>query len=122
MIGHTEEGYGIDWKPYGLVSGSYDGQILVWKDVYNTNNAPTFEGKYQDKIEDTKWFDENVLLAVSDDGFMSMWDVRSKKNVGKYQWHTAELNTLDINSFQKELVVTGTGTGLIKLWDLRSPS
>lgn len=42
--------------------------------------------------------------------------------MANYQWHTSELNSLDINPFQKELIVVGTGSGLVKLWDLRSPN
>lgn len=76
LTGHEEEGYGIDWKSQGIVSGAYDGQVLVWKDVYATNTVPTFAGKYTDKIEDTKWIDENAFLAVADDGCATVWDVR----------------------------------------------
>jgi histone-binding protein RBBP4 len=33
LVGHTKEGYGLSWnekKPGYIVSGGYDGRILVW--------------------------------------------------------------------------------------------
>lgn len=34
LAGHTEEGYALDWRAQGLLSGSYDKKILMWRDVY----------------------------------------------------------------------------------------
>lgn len=33
LAGHTEEGYAIDWQAQGLLSGAYDCQVLMWRDV-----------------------------------------------------------------------------------------
>lgn len=33
LTGHEAEGYAMDWKPQGLLSGAYDGKIIIWTNI-----------------------------------------------------------------------------------------
>ena len=45
------EGFAIDWKAQGLVSGDFNGDIRIWKNI----EEGAFEFHYESNIEDTKW-------------------------------------------------------------------
>lgn len=66
------EGFAIDWKSYGLVSGDFNGDIRVWNNI----EEDSLHYHYESNVEDTKWVVENVLVSVSDNGYMNFWDIR----------------------------------------------
>lgn len=71
------EGFAIEWKKQGLVSGDFNGDIKVWKDI----EADPLQFHYESNIEDTKWVDDEIVVSVGDDGFMNFWDLRTKNGV-----------------------------------------
>ena len=66
------EGFALDWKSQGLLSGDFNGDIRVWTNL--ENDCSIFN--YESSVEDTKWVAEDVFVSVSDNGFMNFWDLR----------------------------------------------
>lgn len=116
LTGQTEEGYALDWRKQGLLSGSYDGQIIIWRDV---DKPAIFSGKCKDKVEDTKWVDDNLFLAVTDGGLLYQWDARQKDPLLQFQAHTGDVYTLDVNHSNPNMVLTGGDDHSVRIWDRR---
>jgi hypothetical protein len=45
------EGFAIEWKKQGLISGDFNGDIKIWKDIEQDYS----QFHYESNVEDTKW-------------------------------------------------------------------
>ena len=91
LLGHTREGYGLDWNPTQqglLLSGSDDNRICLWDIGQPDQLSPTIDpltswDAHTQVVEDVCWnhHDLNEFASVSDDKKLKFWDARSP-NVG----------------------------------------
>lgn len=116
LAGHKEEGYAIDWNRQGLLSGAYDCQLLMWRDI---DQPVAFVASCSDKIEDVKWIDENAFFAVTDGGLLYQWDVRQKEAVISFKAHFGDAYSIDVNSINSEMLLTGGDDNAVRIWDRR---
>ncbi len=114
------EGFAIDWKAQGLVSGDFNGDIRIWKNV----EEGALEFHYESNIEDTKWVVEDVVVSVSDNGFMNFWDIREKKGIVQSVLTTndekKEVYSVAVNPFRNNIILTGGEDQSVKIWDTRN--
>lgn len=134
-----------------IASASNDGSIALW-DLQNQFKAPpkkklslqsnsnsTSSCKITtpDKIipahdygvNEIKWIPDHdsLLLSVGEDSTCKLWDMRLPNNANmirsiEVQGDSDPLNTVDVSPFQTFQFVTGSGSGKIHLFDIRSPN
>uniref|UniRef100_A0A8C9HAZ8 Chromatin assembly factor 1 P55 subunit n=1 Tax=Piliocolobus tephrosceles TaxID=591936 RepID=A0A8C9HAZ8_9PRIM len=75
---------------------------------YN-NNVP---------LQDCCWR-ENSILTVSDDGYINIYDIRSKSVECSIKAATRTLTTVDVNPHNTNIYATGGANKEIDLWDIR---
>lgn len=86
LLGHTKEGYGLDWNPNQLgllLSGSDDNKICLWDINQPDQLSPTLDplrkwDAHQQVVEDVAWncFTLHEFASVSDDKKLKIWDMR----------------------------------------------
>ena len=130
LLGHTREGYGLDWNPNRrgmLLSGADDNRICLWDVSQPDQLSPTidplstFESHTQ-VVEDVCWnnHDENEFASVSDDKKLKIWDIRQKQPSQSIEAHVAEIMAVDYSPFDKSLMLTGSADRSIAVWDTRN--
>jgi len=126
-VGHSEEGYGLDWSPRTpghLLSCGGDGTYL-WN-IDRSTSAPegiqplrTFSGS----VADCAWdpFKTDVFATVSLEGKIgaTKWDIRDSKPVFNIEYEGEELNSLSFNPLKEHIFVTGGSGKVVHLWDDR---
>lgn len=109
LLGHSKEGYGLDWNPINagvLLSGSDDNKICLWDVNQPDQLSPTidplctFESHTQ-VVEDVCWnkHDGNQFASVSDDKKLKIWDMRNKSPANSIEAHVAEILSVDYSPF-----------------------
>jgi WD40 repeat protein len=67
-------------------------------------------------------FQGDLLIAVSDDKSISVYDMRCDKvQFSIDNAHDAEIMCLDCYPFQENFILTGSMDTTVKLWDMRQP-
>ncbi|CCK67996.1 WD40 repeat domain-containing protein KNAG_0A03080 [Huiozyma naganishii CBS 8797] len=69
-----------------------------------------------------RFFDNYTFGSCSDDNTIRFWDIRTadKPIFSLSEPKNGKLTAFDASQITNELFVTGTSTGVIKLWDIRS--
>ena len=101
------EGFALEWKAQGLVSGDFNGNLNVWK---NIEEEASNKYQYEVAIEDSKWVGEDIIVTVGDDGYMNFWDVRQKKivrNVMTTNNEKKEVYSVAVNPYRNHIILTG---------------
>lgn len=73
-------------------------------------------------VEDTKWINDDIFASVSDDGYLSFWDLRSGNIVQQVLTATdkKEVYTVSPNPHHQHLILTGGEDEAVKIWDTRN--
>ncbi|KAK5780018.1 uncharacterized protein PWA37_001607 [Arxiozyma heterogenica] len=69
-----------------------------------------------------RFFDNNIFGLCSDDNTVRFWDVRTANEpiFSLSEPKNGKLTAFDASQVTNELFITGTSTGVIKLWDIRA--
>ncbi|PHJ16545.1 wd-40 repeat [Cystoisospora suis] len=137
LYGHSAEGWGLDWAPPSsgksacVASASDDALVCVW-DIQakpsSSKRIPPLHKLVGDSnmrpLQDVRWKtgegEGEILLAVGDDGYLSMWDLRaSHLPVLRTQCSGTCLNALALNEHAPSVVATGGSDQGVNIWDLR---
>jgi histone-binding protein RBBP4 len=142
--GHTQEGYGLSWsklKEGYLLSGSQDQTVCLW-DIQatgtssTTSTTTTAAGRQIDPIaifkghtavvEDIDWHpkDPNMIVSVSDDRTIRLWDIRDGATKGHSHIvenaHTGDINGVAFNPVMEYTLATASADTTVAIWDLRN--
>lgn len=123
------EGYGLDWSPLintgALLSGDCLGRIHLTTRTTSswvTDKTPFFAS--QASIEDIQWStSENTVFATGGcDGYVRIWDTRSKKHqpVISVAASKLDVNVISWSNKITHLLASGHDDGTWGVWDLRS--
>lgn len=134
-----------------IASASNDGSIAVW-DLQSQFKAPpkkklslqsnsnitnSCKLSTPDKnipahdygVNEIRWIPDHdsLILSVGEDSTSKLWDIRLPNNASMIKSMSVEgnsdpLNTVDVSPFQTFQFVTGTGSGHIHIFDIRSPN
>jgi histone-binding protein RBBP4 len=136
-LGHEAEGYAIDWSPINkgqIVSGADDGSICRWDlGSLSRDSAATAEAvvnipkAHEGATEDVQWHaqHDHLFASCGDDGYVRVWDTRSKDPCVAAQSikaHDAEINAISFAPSQEFTIVSGSSDKTLKLWDMRNTS
>lgn len=133
LVGHTMEGYGLDWNPVTtgrIASGGDDMRICVWDvppggPMHGRSVQPLMTlSSHTAVVEDVAWHRRHadVLASAGDDRRLLIWDTRdsSGKPRGDYVAHEDSINCLSFNPFQEFLLASGSSDNTVALWDTRN--
>ncbi|KAI5954465.1 rrb1 [Candida jiufengensis] len=123
------EGYGLDWSPLintgALLTGDVSGRIhLTTRTSSNwvTDKTPFFAS--DSSIEDIQWStgESTVFATAGCDGFVRIWDTRSKKHKPALSVKATEsdVNVISWCSKINHLLASGHDDGTWSVWDLRN--
>jgi WD40 repeat protein len=71
LFGHTDIVSSVDWSPYGLASGSWDGSVKIW-DVSTGEVLQTFVA-HNGYVSAVSWSFDGLLASGSEDGAAIIW-------------------------------------------------
>lgn len=128
------EGYAVDWSPLNskkasILTGDVSGRIYLtvrteagWstdKTAFTTGK----EGK-NNSVEEIQWSksEECVFASGGSDGFIRIWDTRSKKHQPSLSIKASntDINVMTWNPKASNLLASGDDNGKWGVWDLRS--
>ncbi|KAJ1544544.1 ribosome biosynthesis protein rrb1 [Nowakowskiella sp. JEL0078] len=99
---HKTEGYGLDWSPISpgrLLSG--DNAQKIYLTQYASSGEFVTESQpfigHSSSVEDIQWSpgEENVFVSAGADGFIKVWDLRTKKEAMLgIQAHDCDVNVI----------------------------
>lgn len=123
------EGYALDWSPLNpagsLVTGDISGRIHLTtrsQSGWTTDRTP-FLGS-EGSVEELQWSrsEKNVFASGGSDGFIRIWDTRSKKHKPALSVKATDvdINVMSWNSKVSYLLASGHDDGQWGVWDLRS--
>ena len=126
LKGQTKIGYGLSWNPIEeglIISSSYDHSICLW-DINSNKNDPL--KKYNEhtlECEDVCFSKKNgnIFLSCGDDKMIKIFDKRADKSMNSIEGHSDFINSIDLNSVNENIYITGSKDNTIALWDLRKP-
>jgi histone-binding protein RBBP4 len=130
LIGHTREGYGLDWSPVAegyLASGAEDHVVCVWNIAGASQQSLTIDPlrtlrAHSNIVEDVSWssFDGNLLASVGDDNKLILWDMRADGPTHIIDAHGQEVNSVDFNKRSDVLLATSSSDRTVAIWDIRN--
>ncbi|KAH3900968.1 probable Ribosome assembly protein RRB1 [Saccharomycodes ludwigii] len=123
------EGYGLDWSPLikngALLSGDCSGRIFFTQRTTSkwvTDKQP-FTVDNNKSIEDIQWSraEPTVFATCGCDGFIRIWDTRSKKHKPaiSVKASNTDVNVISWNEKIGYLLASGDDNGTWGVWDLR---
>lgn len=89
--------------------------------IFFSSSYKIFNYLLEDGLYDCCWCEdsESILISVSGDGTIKVWDTSSVDNPRKsYEEHSKEIYSVDYNLVGKETFITGSWDNTIKLWSL----
>lgn len=105
-------------------SGSEENSILKIADNYGKPGEilRTIHVPNTTVTHTVRFFDNNVFGSCSDDNTVRFWDIRTanKPIFSLSEPKNGRLTAFDASQITNELFITGTSTGVIKLWDIRA--
>ncbi|KAI1432662.1 WD domain-containing protein [Xylaria sp. CBS 124048] len=134
LVGHTQEGFGLNWSPHAegsLASGSEDQTVCLWdlkslQNGKNTLNPSRRFAHHANIVNDVQYhpISRHFIGTVSDDLTLQILDVRQASNsqsvlIAK-NGHSDAINALAFNPSTEVLVATASADKTIGIWDLRN--
>ena len=125
LVGHKEEGFGLDWSTvtYGrLATAGLDQIVCIW-DVGATGTQKPIRqlARHRAVIGEVSWsaHQPDLLASVGDDKKLILWDVRQNEPVHVLDAHDQEVNSVDFNKKDPHLLATGSSDKSAAIWDQR---
>lgn len=122
------EGYGLDWSSVengNLLTGDVSGRIYLT--TRNNDKYVTDKNPYQinnSSIEDIQWSktEKTVFATAGIDGFIRIWDTRSKKHKPSIsvKASNSDINVISWCDKIDYLLASGHDDGSWGVWDLRN--
>ncbi|XP_073147166.1 uncharacterized protein [Henckelia pumila] len=112
---------GIVMDPFSiskLYSSCYDGFVRlldIEKEVFDM----VYASEYTVYSMSLNPHDNKSLYLSEGRGGMKLWDLRAGKSISSCDLHENRINTLDFNSENSNIMVTGSTDGTACIWDLR---
>lgn len=123
------EGYALDWSPMiksgSLLTGDCSGQIYLTQRGTSkwTTDKQAFSVGNNKSIEDLQWSstESTVFASCGVDGFIRIWDTRSKKHIPalSVKASNTDVNVISWSSKVGYLLASGDDNGSWGVWDLR---
>ncbi|XP_065345086.1 periodic tryptophan protein 1 homolog [Cloeon dipterum] len=104
-------------QAHGLLTGSCDKTVRL----FDCRTDSLFnEWELPGEVEKVVWnhFEEYNFLASTDNGQVNYYDVRNKDPIWTLQAHTKEVTGLSLSCSCPGLLVTGSMTGELFIWDM----
>jgi len=125
LIGHKQEGFGLDWSPVTLgrlASGGIDKVVCLWDVGSASTQSPVRQlGRHTEVISEVAWsgHQADLLASVGDDRKLILWDCRQNEPAHCLDAHEAEINAVDFNKKDPNLLATGSTDKTVAIWDQR---
>ena len=116
-----------------LLSGSEDTQLCLFDINAGANSTEktgrqvkpisTFQG-HTETVEDVDWHakDPNMIVSVSDDKSIRIWDIRESSKAAHIvaSAHEGDINCVSCNPINEMMFATGSSDKTVALWDFRN--
>ena len=100
-----------------VISGSYDGSVMVWDTATGLQVGTTIEG-HEDLVNDVAVTpDGQRFVSVSWDEKVSVWDRETHEQLAVLEGHSAWVNCVEISADGKT-AITGSWDRTVQMWDL----
>ncbi|KAK9448460.1 WD40-repeat-containing domain protein [Limtongia smithiae] len=126
------EGYAVDWSPLAvsgqLLTGDVTGRIHLstrGTASWSTDKTPfCVSSSNAASIEDIQWSqtEKSVFASAGADGYLRVWDVRSKKHrpAISVKASASDVNVISWSKSVSYLLASGHDDGSWAIWDLRT--
>lgn len=125
------EGYAVDWSPHvasgQLLTGDVTGRIHLstrGTSSWTTDKSPFIGHESGASVEELQWSrsEKSVFASGGSDGFIRVWDVRSKKHKPALSIKASgsDVNVMSWSSTVSYLLASGHDDGSWGIWDLRT--
>ncbi|KAL8440009.1 hypothetical protein Efla_004925 [Eimeria flavescens] len=134
LAGHSAQGWGLEWslsREGWLASSGDDGLVCVWDTRASGGQNKRLSPLHQlvaspdrSSLQDVAWkrgdSDGEVIVAVGDDGHLSMWDLRvGSSPVHRQSCNHSCANALALNAVAPNVFATGGADAGLCVWDFR---
>ncbi|KAL8271951.1 hypothetical protein Esti_004075 [Eimeria stiedai] len=134
LTGHNAQGWGLEWSSIRdgwLASSGDDGLVCIWDTRAACNRDKRLSPLHRlvassdrRSLQDVAWKrgdgEGEVIVAVGDDGQLSMWDLRvGKTPVHRQSCNHACANALALNAIAPNVFATGGADAGLCVWDFR---
>ncbi|XP_066456805.1 cilia- and flagella-associated protein 337 isoform X2 [Eleutherodactylus coqui] len=102
--------------PQSLVTGSYDGEMIVWNN--NTENASRKLHPDPPKAWSSKSGGAN-LVSCGGSGYVRFWNIFRNQLMGEFQAHEGQSFIVMTIEKTNKYLITGDLDGWIKVWDIQ---
>ncbi|KAK9243349.1 WD40-repeat-containing domain protein [Lipomyces tetrasporus] len=125
------EGYALDWSPHvttgQLLTGDVTGRIHLTtrgSNSWTTDKVPYVGHENGASVEELQWSqsEKSVFASGGSDGFIRVWDTRSKKHKPALSVRaaTSDVNVMSWSKNVSYLLASGHDDGSWSIWDLRT--
>jgi WD40 repeat protein/tRNA A-37 threonylcarbamoyl transferase component Bud32 len=134
LRGHKDTIWSVAWSPDGaqLASGSYDGKIILW-DTQTGAQTSAFETLGRTPggvwaalqtsaqgVRSVAWSPNGAMLASgSDDGIVTIWDVRSGEQLGTLGEQERGVRSIAWSP-DGSMFASGSDDGIVVVWDVQT--
>lgn len=134
LTGHRGQGWGLEWNPARegwLASSGDDGFVCIWDTQASCTRDKRLSPLHRlaasaerRPLQDVAWKcgedERDVVVAVGDDGQMSMWDLRAGVSpVHRQSCNHSCANVLALNRVAPNVFATGGADAGLSVWDFR---
>lgn len=135
LKGHLREGRGMEWCECteGLMAtASADNTVNIWdvngeleecgkRGTVALSAVQELKG-HMDVVDDVAWHPshQNVIVSVSWDKTIRVWDTRSKKAQHDEVIHRAEVHGVEFHPTAAFVVATASSDNSVRIWDIRN--
>lgn len=125
LVGHKQEGFGLDWSPVTsgrLASGGIDKVVCLWDVGAASAQSPVRQlERHTEVISEVAWsgYQADLLASVGDDRKLILWDCRQNQPAHCLDAHNSEVNAVDFNKKDPNLLATGSTDKTVAIWDQR---
>ncbi|KYN27782.1 PREDICTED: periodic tryptophan protein 1 homolog [Trachymyrmex cornetzi] len=114
----------LKWHPqetHQLLIGCADGLVRLYDCM---NEVPVIEWEALGEVERVLWnhHDPNYCIVSTNNGYIEYFDVRKRKPLWQFKAHEKEVTGLSLSTSCRDLLVSCSNDGVIKIWDIDQES